>query len=162
MNTIQPIAQSLLLLSLILPGCSGEGNARPGSIGQTIGQNVTEFAQGVGTGVDKQLQVDIELSPDLTKAGLSHTIAKQKTSIDDPQKAISIYLLSANAIKCTLIAKAYNADDQEIGRATSEVEFAEDDAQYIAFTFPAEMDRQTVKVYKIAEKPSGAEQKVQK
>ena len=41
------------------------------------------------------------------------------------------------------------ADNQEIGRATSDVQFVQDDAQYIAFTFPPDMDRQTVKVYKI-------------
>lgn len=58
------------------------------------------------------MQVAIELSPELTEAGLSHTIAKQKSSLDDPRKAISVYLLSAQAFNCTLIAKAFNAENQ--------------------------------------------------
>lgn len=146
-----------LIAFVSLPGCSGNSKPDAGAMGKVIGQNVTEFAQGVGTGVDAQLQVAIELSPELTQAGLSHTIAKQKTSLDDPQKAISIYLLSAQALNCTLIAKAYNADNQEIGRAASDVTFSQDDAQYISFTFPPDMDRQTVKVYKIAAKVPAAE-----
>jgi hypothetical protein len=157
MSTSRRITFCLLMPSITLLGCSGDSKTDAGAIGQTIGENVTEFAQGVGTGVDTQLQVAIELSPELTKAGFSHTIAKQKTSIDDPQKAISIYLLSTEAMSCTLIAKAYNADNQEIGRATSDVQFSQDDAQYISFTFPPDMDRQTVKVYKIAAKSSAGE-----
>jgi len=35
--------------------------------------------------------------------------------------------------------------------------FSQDDAQYISFTFPPEMDRQTVKVYKIAAKVPATE-----
>lgn len=157
MSKNQAIKICVLMSSIILPGCSDETNPNAGTIGQTIGQNVTEFAQGVGTGVDTQLQVEVELSPELTKAGFSHTIAKQQTSIADPQKAISVYLISAEAISCTLIAKAYNADNQEIGRASSDVQFSQDDAQYVAFTFPPEMDRQAVKLYRIAMRSSVAE-----
>ena len=146
-----------LVVSISLLGCSGNSQPDAEAMGKAIGQNVTEFAQGVGSGVDTQLQVTIELSPELTKAGLSHTIAKQKTSLEDTQKAISVYFLSAQALSCTLTAKAYNADNQEIGRATSDVQFAQDDAQYIAFTFPPDMDRQTVKVYKITAKFPEAE-----
>jgi hypothetical protein len=141
-----------LVVSISLLGCSGNSKPDAAAVGKAIGQNVTEFAQGVGSGVDTQLQVAIELSPELIKAGLSHTIAKQKGSLDDMQKAISIYLLAAQALNCTLTAKAYNADNQEVGRATSDVQFVQDDAQYIAFTFPPDMDRQTVKVYKITAK----------
>lgn len=91
----------------------------------------------------------IEISDTLTDAGLIHTVAKQQTSLNEPQKAISVYFVASKSLSTTLVAKAYNAEEQEIGRASSDVQFSADDAQYISFTFPPEMDRQTVVVYRI-------------
>lgn len=77
MSKNQAIKICVLMSSIVLPGCSDETNPDAGTIGQKIGQNVTEFAQ--------------------------------------------------------------------------------DDAQYVAFTFPPEMDRQAVKLYRIAMRSSVAE-----
>jgi len=139
----------VVMLVFAACGCSDSDSNDAGSIGQSVGKNVTEFAQGVGTGVDTKMQIDIELSPTLTDAGVSYTVAKQQASLNDPQKAISVYLISSKPFNGTLLAKAYNADTQEIGRATTDVQFSADDAQYVAFTFPPEMDRQTVTLYKV-------------
>ena len=141
-----------LAVCVVLSGCSGENKPDIGGAGKLIGQNVTEFAQGVGTGVDQQMQVVVELSDELAEAGLSHTIAKRKVSLDEPEKTISIYLISAKSLSCTLIARAFDAEDQEIGRAACDVKFSDDDAQYVSFGFPPEMDRETVRIYRISRK----------
>lgn len=138
-----------LPLGLLLNGCNKEQAVDATKIGQTVGKNVTQFAQGVGAGVDNQLQVEIELSQRLTEAGLSHTVAKQQGSLDNKSKSISIYLISKSPLETQLIAKAYNAQNQEIGRATTDAKFAQDDAQYVTFAFPVEMDRQLVTKYSI-------------
>ncbi|MFK7817722.1 MAG: hypothetical protein AB8G99_03305 [Planctomycetaceae bacterium] len=130
-----------------LIGCSAENDA--GSIGESLGKNVTEFAQGVGSGVDTQLEVKIELSQELTNRGVTTTVAKQETPLNDATKPITVYFISAKPIDAALVAKAYNADNQEIGRATTTVAFGSDDAQHVGFEFPPEMDRQLVDVYRI-------------
>ncbi len=130
-------------------GCADSEKNGAGTIGESIGRNVTEFAQGVGTGVDAELQIKVELSEALTASGLTATVAKQQTPLNAPDKAISVYFIASKALNATLIAKAYNAENQEIGRATAEVEFGADDAQYISFEFPSEMDRQLEVVYKV-------------
>ena len=56
-----------LAVCVVLSGCSGENKPDIGGAGKLIGQNVTEFAQGVGTGVDQQLQVVVELSTNLRR-----------------------------------------------------------------------------------------------
>ncbi|MEZ6130361.1 MAG: hypothetical protein R3C59_16885 [Planctomycetaceae bacterium] len=151
---IHPAVKILTLVAAITSvGCSDSGSTDAGSIGESIGKNVTEFAQGVGTGVDTQMQITIELSQSLADAGVTHTVAKQQASLDNPEKAISVYLISTEPLKATLIAKAYNGDKQEIGRALADVQFSADDAQYVSFTFPGEMDRQTVTLYKIDLRP---------
>jgi hypothetical protein len=58
--------------------------------------------------------------------------------------------LSKNKFKTNLLSKALDKDDQEIGRANVEVEFAENDAKYINFIFPKELDMQLVKRFKIS------------
>lgn len=138
-----------LIIAFAGIGCSGSGDADAGKLGQSLGQNVTEFAKGVGSGVDSQLQIKIELSEALTSAGVTATVAKQQTPLNAPEKSIVVYFISTNAVKGTFVAKAYNSDEQEIGRAAKEAEFKVDDAQYVGFEFPPEMDRQTVSVYRI-------------
>ena len=53
----------------------------------------------------------------------------------------------ARGIKGTLLAKAYDKDGQEIGRAKSDVDLQKDDADYIIFAFNERMDSQLVHKY---------------
>ena len=41
-------------------GCSDTKQSGAESLGESIGKNVTEFAQGIGTGVDAQMKIKIE------------------------------------------------------------------------------------------------------
>ncbi len=148
MNRLAILFPMLVALGTAI-GCSDSSGTDAGSIGKSIGKNVTEFAQGVGTGVDGELQIKIELSETLTQSGLSATVAKQQSPLNDPQKAISVYFIATKELNATLIAKAYSTEDLEIGRATADVSFHSDDAQYISFAFPSEMDRQLVAIYRI-------------
>ena len=140
---------AMLFCGALLSGCSEKMNSDPAAIGQSIGENVTEFAQGVGSGVDTKLQVNVELSAAIKQAGVSSSIAKRKVSIGDPEETISVYLISTQTFQSTLIAKAYNANDQEIGRGTTDVDLGEDDAQYVEFKFPREMDSKAAVLYKL-------------
>ncbi len=145
-----PIVLTLILVGGLI-GCSEEGDAE--ALGQSLGESVTEFAQGVGGGVDTQLKIDVELSDAIKKRGVTTTVAKQIARLDSPEKSISVYFITTNAISATFQARAYDKDDKEIGRATADVKFAADDAQYIEFQFPREMDQQMVKVYRVDSRP---------
>ena len=138
-----------IVLTVSLLGCSDTKQSGAESLGESIGKNVTEFAQGIGTGVDAQMKIKIELAPALEQSGISYTVAKQDTALVDSKKTIAVYFLSTKEFQGELIAKAFNAEGQEIGRATVDVSFKADDAQYISFAFQPEMDRQLVEVYRI-------------
>ncbi|MBC7965214.1 MAG: hypothetical protein H7Z17_04735 [Fuerstia sp.] len=132
-----------------ITGCGRAADQNAGTVGEVIGENVTDFAKGVGKGIDNKLQISTELSPALSEQGVTMTVAKQGPlqTGDENAKTISVYCLAARALEATLIARAYNVDDQEIGRAKANVKFADDDAQYVTFSFPPEMDRQLVTKY---------------
>jgi hypothetical protein len=135
-----------LLLAASL-GCGGEpGKAK--RAGQAVGETVTHFSRGVGSGVDKRLEVQVELLPSVVDLGLSKTVAKT-AAIDAKQRGISVYLISEKPVTGSLVAKAVNAEGEEIGRSVVKVEFSADDAKYVTFAFGDEMDSQLVERYVI-------------
>lgn len=119
--------------------------------GDQVGRSVTDFARGVGHGVDKQLEVSVELSEELANLGLSKTVAKVAPYSVPPtpgkDKVLSVYLISQKPFAGQLLARGLNAEGQEIGRATADVTLAADDARYVTFAFPEEMDSQRVVKY---------------
>jgi hypothetical protein len=60
---------------------------------------------------------------------------------------ISVYLISTKALKGTLVAKALNERGQEIGRATMEINLADDDAKNVSFKFDSKVDAASIKSY---------------
>ncbi len=140
-------------LCCLLAGCGDRPSAR--DLGQSLGENVTDFAQGVGTGVDHQLLIKVELTPTAEETGLTHTVGKQGTNLSE--KGISIYFVSKDSVDGILVAKALNSDGIEIGRAKTPVSFEADDAKYVRFDFPAETDRQSVARYSIDFRPAPPE-----
>jgi hypothetical protein len=144
----------LLVISLIgIAGCSNDKKKDDESLakqaGSKVGETLTEFASGVGKGVDKQMAVDVELAKPLVDAGISKTVAKLTAAAPGNARALSVYLVASRPFKAKLLAKALDADGREIGRATADVEFTADDAKYVSFAFDRQMDSQLVKKYVI-------------
>lgn len=146
----------IIIVAFILSGivgCNGDAQNKLSNVGETVGEGVTEFAMGIGKGVDNRLEVSIELSPALIQSGISTTVAKQ-TQLQAPSanpspKEMTVYFLASTALDGTLVAKAYSTGAREIGRAKAQVSFDVDDAQYVSFSFPPEMDQQGVEKYVI-------------
>lgn len=147
---LQHTAISVLIITSL--GCGGEpGKAK--RAGRAVGETVTDFTKGIGSGIDKRLEVEVELSPKAVDLGLSKTVAKG-AGIDNKSRGISVYLISQKPVTGKLVAKAFNTDGQEIGRAITEADFAADDAKYVTFRFGEEMDSQLVERYLIDAKPT--------
>jgi hypothetical protein len=143
----------LVAVGALLCGCGKSGDESLAKrTGNKLGEAMTDFASGVGGGVDKQLTVDVELSDALGKQGFSKTVAKS-LGLDISGKGISVYLIAENAYQGELIAKARNEAGQEVGRSVVEVEFKADDARYVKFLFDDQVDMQLVKRFTIDARP---------
>lgn len=92
--------------------------------------------------------IRIELSDSLTEMGLTATAITQSFPQDGRQQ-LTVYFVAAKELSATLIAKAYNDNSQEIGRAIADATFHSDDGRYISFKFPSEMTPDKARVYKI-------------
>ena len=148
------IKSGMLLVSamLLICGCGAEGGHAK-KAGRAVGETLTDFANGVGTGVDKRLEVAVELGESIERLGLEKTVSKN-TGLDNSSKGIAIYFISQRPVNAQLIAKALNTEHQEIGRSVVSVEFTADDAKYVTFDFDGQMDRQLVQKYTIEARPS--------
>lgn len=132
MRTLPPACALALLLAA--GGCCR-------SAGSGVGRGVTDFTSGVGSGVDEGVLVTMKFGETATKSGLASTTAKRSG------KKINVYVTSKAPFNGQLISKAFNKDGGEIGRSTIPVTFLADDAKYVQFVFPNEMDTQLVHEY---------------
>jgi hypothetical protein len=142
---MQKVIVTIVCLLLIV-GCGKKDESVSKKAGAKVGETLTDFASGVGKGVDKKMEVKIELSKSITDSGVSTTVAKLDAL---GKKALTVYFIADKPYKSKLIAKAINSQNQEIGRASANVELAANDAKYINFEFHQETDTQMVTKYVI-------------
>lgn len=137
----------LLAALAVVCGCGKQDESVAKKAGSKVGETLTDFAVGVGKGIDKQMVVNVELSEELTKQGITKTVSKS-IGIDHPnEKGITVYFMAKTPFKAKLIAKATNKEGMQIGRSAVDVEFSADDAKYVTFQFDREMDTQLVDRY---------------
>jgi hypothetical protein len=135
------------LLVMLLVGCGKKDESLAKKVGETIGQQATDFTKGIGKGIDQKMMVQVSLTPQVQALGLTNTIAKSLGI--GSTNSISVYFIASQGISNTLVARALNADGVEVGRARTPVGMQKDDATYLTFTFGEQMDTGMVKRYEI-------------
>ena len=115
----------LVTVSLVFAaGCGSDDESVAKRTGTKVGETLTDFAAGMGKGIDKKMVVNVELSKDLADQGLSSTIAKAggldtdrphdpvRPERDLHQSSILVYVIAAKPFKGTLVAKALTKEGQ--------------------------------------------------
>lgn len=144
------VAVMLFSFTLFATGCENMEGEKISKIGTQIGETVSNFISGLGKGIKKEIKTDVvvELAQDVLNQGLTKTNAKVEGKAKDV-KTLSVYFISGNSFQGELLAKALDENGAEIGRAAVSVQFAKDDAKYIVFSFPKEMELPLVNKYSI-------------
>ena len=115
--------KTLITLSLValMPVCVGCTDDKEKSLaqkfGNELGGSISDFAEGVGEGVDEKMLVEVKLTDKMSKRGLNKTVAKSLGLNPDGKKGINVYITCETPFEGTLIAKAFNKEGLEIGRA---------------------------------------------
>lgn len=141
----------LLFAAGVLSGCDGNVNLNDEmvtKVGTELGETVTDFVAGWGEGIKKDLNVHVELTKELADCGLSITTSKVEER-KKGGKVLTVYLIAEKSLHAELLAKALDENDAEIGRAGLNVQLGQDDARYVSFYFPAEMELSLVRKYVI-------------
>ncbi len=142
------LARTIIMTSmLVLTACESNDSRVARQAGSEVGKTVTEFASGVREGIGSRTTVAVDLSKDLADRGLSKTISRSLGP--GAPKGFTIYLMAKSKLSVTLVARAMTSDGLEIGRSRETVSFDADEAKYVTFKFPAEMDAALVAKYSI-------------
>ena len=136
----------VMALALALVACKDDTSMSQ-KAGSAISGTAADFVAGLGEGVDKKMNVTLQVDPGLAAHGLTVTLGKSRGM---GSKDAAVYVVADKPFKGRLVARALDADGTEIGRAVVDEEFAADDARYVTFTFNEEMDSQLVRTYAVS------------
>ena len=89
-------------------------------------------------------ETPIELGKELAEMKIAKTSGKA-----DGKGSVTVYLTSEEPVKVTIVAKAMNEMNKEIGRTTAELNLAKDDGKEIAFKFDSNVDITKVSKYRV-------------
>lgn len=121
----------------------GEGLSKAGNkAGKVMGEGLGAFFSGVGEGVEKSMTTrDVRISEELKAKGVSVTVTTYGNVVgtNQGQHALSIYVVTREAITGNLRIKLFNGASQEIGRAASAAILPADDAKYVQFLLDKEI-----------------------
>jgi len=135
----------VMALALALVACKDDTSMSQ-KAGSAISGTAADFVAGLGEGVDKKMNVTLQVDPGLAAHGLTVTLGKSRGM---GSKEAAVYVVADKAFKGKLVARALDGEGAEIGRASAEEEFAADDARYVTFQFNEEMDSQLVRTYAV-------------
>ena len=112
----------LIFVSIIflLVSCNRIANKTKESInksGEVVGETATEFFEGITEGVDKTLECEILLSEQLKNKGLKTGAYNIDAQLINNNNKLTLYLIFNQNFSKELVAKAYNKNGLEIGRA---------------------------------------------
>lgn len=128
----------LLSIVFVLMSCNRIANKTKEGInrgGEVVGETATEFFEGVSEGVDKTLECEILLSKQLKNKGLKVGVYDIESQPVGNNNKLTLYLIFNQNFSKELIAKAYNKNGLEIGRAKSKINATKGDAGYYDFEF---------------------------
>lgn len=107
---------------------------------EVVGGTATEFFEGVSEGVDKTLECEIVLSKDLQNKGLKTGVYDIESQSTGNNNKLIVYLIFNKDFNEDLIAKAYNKNGLEIGRAKTSISGKKNEAGYFNFKFDDRTD----------------------
>ena len=124
-----------MFVALLMVGCGEDAQKKSESHNKEGKKDGTRLTES---------EVPIELGKELAEMKITKTSGHA-----DGNGTVTVYLTSEEPVKVTLVAKAMNERNQEVGRTTAELILAKDDGKEIDFKFDSIMDVTVVRKYLI-------------
>jgi hypothetical protein len=103
--------------------------------GETVGKTATEFFEGVSTGIDKTLECELSLSETLLSKGLKTGKFSIENAAVGKNNQLTVYLIFDKDFNSPVIAKTFDKNGLETGRAKIDIAGKADEAAYFDFVF---------------------------
>jgi len=104
--------------------------------GELVGETLTEFGDGVASGVENATALEIDMSQELEQQGLSlGKISLDNTDYEATDNVLEVYVIFEADFNDTINVKVFDENDLEMGRSTLVVSGAAGEATFFDFTF---------------------------
>jgi hypothetical protein len=128
-----------LPIFLLLFSCNGtkeDAKAIINKSGEVVGETASEFVDGVSQGVEKILERDLTISPELQKRGISTgKVVIADDSEGNSNNVLSIYVIFDKDFSGKMTAKVTDKTGKESGRSTQQISAKAGEAKYLDFVF---------------------------
>jgi len=104
--------------------------------GEVVGKGASEFIDGVSDGIDQKFECKVKLSDQLVKDGIQTGIFKiVDDSLGHSKNVLTVYFIFSKSFNKSIMVKAYNKSNLEIGRVSKSFNQKEGQACYCDFIF---------------------------
>ena len=129
---------SVIIVAFALNSCEKVKDKAGSAIdsgAQAVGRTASDVVNNIDKGISESAKIDIQLSDDLKKNGLSFGKYYFRSGNEGNQNILSLYLISDQNVDRKLSAKLYDKKGVEMGRAKLAVKQQKGDAKYHDFVF---------------------------
>lgn len=125
-----------IIIATSLVACSGSDiKENIHKAGDVAGQTAGEFIEGAKTGVEKAFDVKVELNANLKNKGIEFGKTTVSSDTLGEDNLLIVYTIFHSDYNDTIMAKVFDENTQEMGRATAIVSAKKDEAKFIEFHF---------------------------
>ena len=101
--------------------------------GEIVGKTVGEFSKGVSTGVDETFEIKIDAAQEVAQEGVSLGKIELKSINGGHDNLVNTYLIFSKDFKKSLVLKAFDSKNLEMGRSVLEIKAKANDAAFYGF-----------------------------
>lgn len=125
-------------LAMALFSCEKVKDTASGAVNsgaQAVGRTASDVVNNIDKGISESAKIDIQLSEDLKKSGLSFGKYYFRNGAEGNENILSLYLITDQNTDRELYAKLFDKKGVEMGRARLRVRQSKGDAAYHDLVF---------------------------
>jgi len=126
---------SYVFIALFAVACGSSTKEKINKVGDVTGQAVGQFVAGVSHGVEKAIDVHVELPAGLASKGIKFGKSSVTSDSSGSDNLLLLYVIFDQDFSGQFTAKAFDNKNQEMGRASQLVSGKKNEARFFEFHF---------------------------
>ncbi len=127
---------SILLVSILMFACTSKSvKENINKAGDVTGQAIGEFTEGVSSGVEKAFDTKVVISDSLKTKGIDCGKTTVTSDTNATDNVLTLYVIFNQDFTGDITAKAFDKQNNEMGRVKLSVQGKKDESKFLEFHF---------------------------
>lgn len=127
---------SILLVSILMFACTSKSvKENINKAGDVTGQAIGEFTEGVSSGVEKAFDTKVVISESLKTKGIDCGKTTVTSDTNATDNVLTLYVIFNQDFTGDITAKAFDKQNNEMGRMKLTVQGKKDESKFLEFHF---------------------------